>query len=173
MHHVPGWCLRIHGKKHDESPSPGRGKEPASVVMTHAVITVSIEPMVIALQKNARLIQRNTHKKLYATLHELDDEGVDVIIVQRVPSDEPWQAVADRLSPRWRFVTPDQKSEPPPESPPPPSEAAAARVPASPVTAAPTRVEVASPIVQGVVAGGCNPAAPEPRSRSPSNLPSS
>jgi L-threonylcarbamoyladenylate synthase len=35
---------------------------------------------------------------LYATLHALDAEGVAAIFVQRVPPDDAWCAVADRLS---------------------------------------------------------------------------
>jgi len=35
--------------------------------------------------------------RLYATLHDLDDAGVSAIVVQRVPSDESWWAIADRL----------------------------------------------------------------------------
>jgi L-threonylcarbamoyladenylate synthase len=35
--------------------------------------------------------------ELYGTLHDLDEEGVDVIVVQDVPADEAWWAVADRL----------------------------------------------------------------------------
>jgi L-threonylcarbamoyladenylate synthase len=34
---------------------------------------------------------------LYRTLHELDDAGVDAIVVQSVPADDAWWAVADRL----------------------------------------------------------------------------
>ncbi len=34
---------------------------------------------------------------LYATLHELDAEGVSFIIVQRVPGEDAWWAIADRL----------------------------------------------------------------------------
>jgi L-threonylcarbamoyladenylate synthase len=34
---------------------------------------------------------------LYRTLHDMDDAGVDTIVVQRVPSGEAWCAVADRL----------------------------------------------------------------------------
>jgi L-threonylcarbamoyladenylate synthase len=34
---------------------------------------------------------------LYGTLHDLDDAGVDAIVVQGVPDDEAWWAVADRL----------------------------------------------------------------------------
>jgi L-threonylcarbamoyladenylate synthase len=35
---------------------------------------------------------------LYATLHELDDLRVVAIVIERVPDDEAWLAVADRLS---------------------------------------------------------------------------
>jgi L-threonylcarbamoyladenylate synthase len=34
---------------------------------------------------------------LYGTLHELDDAGVDLIVVQSVPQEEAWWAVSDRL----------------------------------------------------------------------------
>jgi L-threonylcarbamoyladenylate synthase len=34
---------------------------------------------------------------LYAALHRLDDAGVDVILIEDVPRDEAWAAVADRL----------------------------------------------------------------------------
>jgi L-threonylcarbamoyladenylate synthase len=36
-------------------------------------------------------------RKLYGTLHDLDDVGVDAIVVQGVPHDEAWWAVDDRL----------------------------------------------------------------------------
>src|SRR6185312_8088185 len=35
---------------------------------------------------------------LYATLHDLDDAGVETVVVQAVPSDPAWWAIADRLS---------------------------------------------------------------------------
>jgi L-threonylcarbamoyladenylate synthase len=35
---------------------------------------------------------------LYRTLHELDDAEVDAMVVQAVPSDDAWWAVADRLT---------------------------------------------------------------------------
>jgi L-threonylcarbamoyladenylate synthase len=34
---------------------------------------------------------------IYATLHALDAEGVDAIVVEPVPDDERWAAIADRL----------------------------------------------------------------------------
>lgn len=37
-------------------------------------------------------------RALYATLHDLDDAGVDVVVVQAVPAGEAWWAVADRLA---------------------------------------------------------------------------
>ncbi|HXX70130.1 MAG TPA: L-threonylcarbamoyladenylate synthase [Polyangiaceae bacterium] len=37
-------------------------------------------------------------RHLYSTLHELDDAGVRAIVVERVPDDESWCAVADRLA---------------------------------------------------------------------------
>jgi L-threonylcarbamoyladenylate synthase len=37
-------------------------------------------------------------RALFGTLHDLDDAGVDVIVVQGVPADEAWWAVADRLA---------------------------------------------------------------------------
>src|SRR5690348_2207067 len=35
--------------------------------------------------------------RLYATLHELDDVGCDVVFVERVPEEERWLAITDRL----------------------------------------------------------------------------
>jgi L-threonylcarbamoyladenylate synthase len=35
---------------------------------------------------------------LFRTLHDLDDEGVSAIVVQQVPDDPAWWAVADRLA---------------------------------------------------------------------------
>jgi L-threonylcarbamoyladenylate synthase len=37
-------------------------------------------------------------RALYATLHRLDDERFDVVIVERVPSDERWDGIRDRLT---------------------------------------------------------------------------
>jgi L-threonylcarbamoyladenylate synthase len=36
-------------------------------------------------------------RRLYAALHELDDAGYTLIVVERVPEDEAWAAVRDRL----------------------------------------------------------------------------
>ncbi len=36
-------------------------------------------------------------RALYRTLHDLDDAGCDAIVVEGVPADEPWAAIADRL----------------------------------------------------------------------------
>jgi L-threonylcarbamoyladenylate synthase len=36
-------------------------------------------------------------RELFSTLHDLDDDGVDVIVVENVPADDAWWAVADRL----------------------------------------------------------------------------
>jgi L-threonylcarbamoyladenylate synthase len=36
-------------------------------------------------------------RRLYATLHDLDDAGCTLILVERVPPDGRWAAVADRL----------------------------------------------------------------------------
>ncbi|MCL2451087.1 MAG: Sua5/YciO/YrdC/YwlC family protein, partial [Polyangiaceae bacterium] len=35
--------------------------------------------------------------RLYATLHDLDDRGVDVIVVEAVPPGDAWWAIEDRL----------------------------------------------------------------------------
>ncbi len=37
-------------------------------------------------------------RELYATLHELDALGVDIIVVQQVPDGSEWDAVRDRLT---------------------------------------------------------------------------
>ncbi len=36
-------------------------------------------------------------RDLYATLHELDDAGCDLILVEPVPEDDAWAGVRDRL----------------------------------------------------------------------------
>jgi L-threonylcarbamoyladenylate synthase len=36
-------------------------------------------------------------RRLYATLHELDDAGCEVVFVERVPNDSAWLGIADRL----------------------------------------------------------------------------
>jgi L-threonylcarbamoyladenylate synthase len=36
-------------------------------------------------------------RRLYDTLHALDDAGAQAIVVQEVPAGESWWAVADRL----------------------------------------------------------------------------
>jgi L-threonylcarbamoyladenylate synthase len=36
-------------------------------------------------------------RRLYAALHELDDAGCSLVIVERVPDEDAWAAVADRL----------------------------------------------------------------------------
>lgn len=37
-------------------------------------------------------------RNLYASLHRLDDTGVDAIIVEAPPTDDAWQAIIDRLT---------------------------------------------------------------------------
>ena len=36
-------------------------------------------------------------RQLFATLHDLDEGGFDVIIAEPVPDTAPWRAIADRL----------------------------------------------------------------------------
>jgi L-threonylcarbamoyladenylate synthase len=36
-------------------------------------------------------------RALFATLHALDETGVDAVVVEAVPDDDAWLAVADRL----------------------------------------------------------------------------
>jgi L-threonylcarbamoyladenylate synthase len=56
------------------------------------------------LQKNGRVLVRNLPhdaagyaRHFYGTLHDFDDQGVDVIVVEDVPEGDAWWAVADRL----------------------------------------------------------------------------
>ncbi len=56
------------------------------------------------LAKNGNVLVRNLPRDaagyargFYAALHDMDDEGVDAIIVEDVPHDDAWWAVADRL----------------------------------------------------------------------------
>jgi L-threonylcarbamoyladenylate synthase len=65
-------------------------------LVTHEKRTTSVPEK----QVLARTLPRDPAqyaRLLYRTLHDLDDAGVDVIVVQGVPDDEAWWAVADRL----------------------------------------------------------------------------
>jgi len=65
-------------------------------LVTHEKRTTSVpEKQVIARSLPQEPAQYA--RLLYRTLHDLDDAGVDVIVVQGVPDDEAWWAVADRL----------------------------------------------------------------------------
>jgi L-threonylcarbamoyladenylate synthase len=56
------------------------------------------------LAKSGRVVVRDLPRDaagyargFYAALHEMDDEGVDAIVIEDVPDDDAWWAVADRL----------------------------------------------------------------------------
>jgi L-threonylcarbamoyladenylate synthase len=36
-------------------------------------------------------------REFFAALHDMDDQGVDAIVIEDVPHDDAWWAVADRL----------------------------------------------------------------------------
>jgi L-threonylcarbamoyladenylate synthase len=65
---------------------------------------VSHEPMATSLSEQGVLLRTLPRdpagyaRLLYGTLHDLDDVGVDAIVVQGVPPDDAWWAVADRLT---------------------------------------------------------------------------
>jgi L-threonylcarbamoyladenylate synthase len=66
-------------------------------VVTHEAIDASHAPdraLVRALPGEPAAYAR----ALYETLHDLDDAGVDAVVVQRVPAADAWWAVADRLA---------------------------------------------------------------------------
>jgi L-threonylcarbamoyladenylate synthase len=65
-------------------------------LVTHEKRTTSVperQVLVRTLPRDATQYAR----LLYRTLHDLDDAAVDAIVVQGVPHDEAWWAVADRL----------------------------------------------------------------------------
>jgi L-threonylcarbamoyladenylate synthase len=65
-------------------------------LVTHEKRTTSVPEQQIL----ARSLPRDPAqyaRLLYRTLHDLDDAGVDAIVVQGVPDDEAWWAVTDRL----------------------------------------------------------------------------
>ena len=64
-------------------------------VVTHSTITVASSPRVVA-HRLAAEPGAYAHR-LYATLHELDDCGVDAVVVEAVPAGDAWWAIADRL----------------------------------------------------------------------------
>jgi L-threonylcarbamoyladenylate synthase len=61
--------------------------ETNEIAPSHPAVAVRVLPHEAA--RYARL--------LYLTLHELDDAHVDAIVVEEVPGDEAWWAIADRL----------------------------------------------------------------------------
>jgi L-threonylcarbamoyladenylate synthase len=65
-------------------------------LVTHEQRTTSV-PETYVLARTLPRDPAQYARLLYSTLHELDDAGVDVIVVQGVPHDEAWWAVADRL----------------------------------------------------------------------------
>jgi L-threonylcarbamoyladenylate synthase len=65
-------------------------------LVTHEKRTTSV-PEVQLLVRTLPRDPAQYARLLYRTLHDLDDAGVDAIVVQGVPHDEAWWAVADRL----------------------------------------------------------------------------
>jgi L-threonylcarbamoyladenylate synthase len=65
-------------------------------LVTHEKRTTSV-PEKLVLARSLPRDPAQYARLLYRTLHDLDDAGVDVIVVQGVPDDEAWWAVADRL----------------------------------------------------------------------------
>lgn len=83
-----GELARTHGLVGLVTLEPGHASnDPSRTSCSHAVLE--------------RVLPRDPQRyarHLYATLHELDDAGVRTIVVERVPDDEAWCAVADRLA---------------------------------------------------------------------------
>ncbi len=69
----------------DERPVGGRG-----VVVSHRAGAPDVWPMPAAPKAYAAA--------LYATLHELDGQGLDWIAVERVPETDTWAGIRDRLA---------------------------------------------------------------------------
>ncbi len=65
-------------------------------LITHEKRTTSVPEQQILTRTLPREAAQYA-RLLYRTLHDLDDAGVDAIVVQGVPQDEAWWAVADRL----------------------------------------------------------------------------
>jgi L-threonylcarbamoyladenylate synthase len=65
-------------------------------LVTHEKRTTSLPESSVMLRAMPRDPAQYA-RLLYRTLHDLDDLGVDAIVVQGVPDDEAWWAVADRL----------------------------------------------------------------------------
>lgn len=61
-------------------------KTPSALSGTERVLVVEMPPEA-----------SDYSQRLYAVLHELDDAGVDVIVVDRPPETDEWRAVNDRL----------------------------------------------------------------------------
>jgi len=59
------------------------------------VISADVEPTATIIRMPGDAEQYAA--RLYATLHELDDVGTDVIVIERVPGSSEWLGVQDRL----------------------------------------------------------------------------
>jgi L-threonylcarbamoyladenylate synthase len=87
--------------------SEGAARRAAVALSAHGATVglVVLEADAHAQDGRARILERALSwdpelyaRQLFATLHDLDDRGVEAIVVQRVPSDEAWSAIADRLT---------------------------------------------------------------------------
>jgi L-threonylcarbamoyladenylate synthase len=65
-------------------------------LVTHEKRTSSVREVRVLVRTLSREPAQYA-RELYGTLHDLDDAGVDSIVVQGVPQDEAWWAVDDRL----------------------------------------------------------------------------
>ncbi|MGQ9896000.1 MAG: L-threonylcarbamoyladenylate synthase [Acidobacteriota bacterium] len=70
----------------------GQGKRPAALVISE--ITSPVVEYLLRLPPQPAAYAHS----LYATLHQLDAQGVDVIVIEQVPHDPAWDGVRDRLN---------------------------------------------------------------------------
>jgi len=72
-----------------------REDRPVGLVLREAAVGAGLPGLV---EKTLPGEASDYARLLFATLHDLDDEGVCAIVVQDVPDEPAWWAVADRLA---------------------------------------------------------------------------
>ena len=83
---------------------PGACDRPAAIVGKRKIDFAELQDDVAALAASPSLVvipmpedPAGYARSLYATLHALDQRGLDHLVVDTVPTDSDWAAVHDRL----------------------------------------------------------------------------
>jgi L-threonylcarbamoyladenylate synthase len=89
----------------DVAPTATREHEHGRIVGA-LVIDAELAPGSVAITSRMPSDSATYANRLYESLHAMDDDGCDVIVVERVPGGQDWAGVRDRLE---RAAHPDQR----------------------------------------------------------------